>query len=181
MVANQGGTLVPAVTPVKSAYEVHSPTTEFRAFSAASRRSSIRVSPLVEQAQEPMDKEQDLQPPVTPSPFITDGDDEVYDLFSYGAASPTTPYFLSKGAQLVQQTCPPKTLGEPLFSENGRSPSKPLFPISGLIADQPDEGVRQRLAMARRKSLQWAPKIKSPLGRAVSYEREAFGVGNCEL
>ena len=67
--------------------------------------------------------------------------------------SPSTPYYLSQGAKLVQQTCPPKQTRER------------LFPVSGRIEDQPDESVRQRLWLARRKSLQWAPRVNSPLGR----------------
>lgn len=69
--------------------------------------------------------------------------------------SPTTPYYLSQGARLLQQTCPPKRT------------MQPLFPASGRIEDQPDEAVRRRLMLARRKSLQWAPKVGSPLGREV--------------
>ena len=71
--------------------------------------------------------------------------------------SPTTPYFLSKGATLMQQTCPPKQT------------MQGLFPVSGNIDDEPDMEVRKKLLAARRKSLQWAPKVGSPLGRAVSY------------
>ena len=71
--------------------------------------------------------------------------------------SPTTPYFLSKGATFMQQTCPPKQT------------MQGLFPVSGNIEDEPDVEVRRRLLAARRKSLQWAPKVGSPLGRAVSY------------
>jgi len=66
--------------------------------------------------------------------------------------SPTTPYYLSQGAKLVQQTCPPKQ------TQRG------LFPLTGRIEDQPDEGVRARLEAARRKSLVWKPRIGSPLG-----------------
>ncbi|KAL9058094.1 MAG: hypothetical protein Q9162_001956 [Coniocarpon cinnabarinum] len=69
-----------------------------------------------------------------------------------GPNSPTTPYFLHP-TQLVQQTCPPKQSQES------------LFPLSGRIRDQPDESLRQRLTNARRKSLQFAPKVKSPLSQ----------------
>lgn len=67
--------------------------------------------------------------------------------------SPTTPYYLSQGAKLVQQTCPPKQLREG------------LFPVSGKIEDQPDQNLRIRLEAARRKSLIWKPKVGSPLSR----------------
>lgn len=67
---------------------------------------------------------------------------------------PSTPYFMTKGAELVQATCPPK-------QQTGRM----LFPVSGKIEDEPDENIRRRLALARRKSLQWAPRVGSPLRR----------------
>lgn len=79
----------------------------------------------------------------------------IYAESSFG--SPTTPYFLHPEA-LVQKTCPPKQTQQ-LF-----------FPISGRIEDEPDATIRQRLLMARRKSLQWAPKIASPLSRTHSYQ-----------
>ena len=72
--------------------------------------------------------------------------------------SPATPYFLSNRTKLVQQTCPPK---QSMLS---------LFPLSGQIEDA-DESLRERLVLARRKSLQWAPKVRSPLGKTVSYGR----------
>ena len=136
MLANMNGNLVPAETPAKQNAEL-SPTKEFLTFSTpASRRESFAIDPHV---------------PSTPLIQVAD------ENFGESPLSPTTPYYLSRGAELVQQTCPPKQTQEL------------LFPISGRIEDQPDEGVRQRLLMARRKSLQWMPKISSPLGRAVSY------------
>ena len=136
MLANMNGNLIPAQTPVKPAAEL-SPTKEFLTFDTpASRRESFAIPALV---------------PATP--VVPSNDDD----FAKSPLSPTTPYYLSKGAQLVQQTCPPKQTQEL------------LFPISGRIEDQPDEVVRQRLLVARRKSLQWVPKVSSPLGRAVSY------------
>ncbi|KAI9766631.1 MAG: hypothetical protein M1840_006442 [Geoglossum simile] len=66
--------------------------------------------------------------------------------------SPTTPYFL-KPTEMMQRTCPPKAMGG-----TGR-----------LVFLDKDEGVRRRLLLARRKSLQWAPKVGSPLGRGVSF------------
>ena len=137
MLANMNGSLVPAETPSKQTADI-SPTKEFLTFSTpASRRESFAI-PLV-------------QAPATPML------EEAEDGFGDSPLSPTTPYYLSKGARLVQQTCPPKQTQEL------------LFPLSGRIEDQADEGVRQRLLVARRKSLQWVPKVGSPLGRAVSY------------
>lgn len=68
--------------------------------------------------------------------------------------SPTTPYFLHP-QQLVQQTCPPKQTQQPLFPANdsGANPSA--------------DSVRQRLLLARRKSLQFVPRVGSPLARML--------------
>ena len=87
--------------------------------------------------------------PMTPQ---TDAD---YQESNWG--SPATPYFLHP-QQLVQHTCPPKQ-SQQLF-----------FPVSGRIQDEPSESLRQRLTMARRKSLQWAPRTSSPLARTHSYQ-----------
>lgn len=139
--ANLNGCLVPAETPLKATPAVISPTKEFLAFDIPiSRRETFEFN---------------TEPPATPGangPSVGELDDN-YD----SPLSPTTPYYLSKGAKLVQQTCPPKQTQE-LF-----------FPLTGRIEDQPNEVVRQRLLAARRKSLQWASKVQSPLGRTVSY------------
>lgn len=139
MLSSINGNLVPAEVPMRVTFNL-SPTKEFLNFSSPlSRRDSIAV-PL---------PSPDPETPRAIDQFYNDGES------SYG--SPTTPYYLSRGAELVQQTCPPKQT------------MQALFPLSGRIEDQPDERVRQRLLLARRKSLQWAPKVGSPLGRAVSY------------
>lgn len=138
--SNINGSLVPSDFSAKRTSEL-SPTKEFLTFSnAASRRVSFAIPAL-----SPM--------PETPTPF----NDGFGDSYTPSEGSPTTPYYLSKGAKLVQKTCPPKQT------------QQLLFPLSGRIEDQPDETVRRRLLLARRKSLQWAPKVGSPLGRAVSY------------
>ncbi|KAL8960417.1 MAG: hypothetical protein Q9193_002876 [Seirophora villosa] len=139
--ANLNGCLVPAETPLKATPAVISPTTEFLTFDTPnSRRETFEFQ---------------TEAPATPranGPSVGEVND------NYGSPlSPTTPYYLSKGAKLVQQTCPPKQTQE-LF-----------FPLTGRIEDQPNEVVRQRLLAARRKSLQWASKVQSPLGRTVSY------------
>ena len=143
MLANINGSVIPSETPARVSFDL-SPTKEFLNLSSpVSRRESV-VASIPE-----------LQTPKTA--------EYGYDGYEDGASpwgSPTTPYYLSRGAELVQQTCPPKrTL-------------QPLFPLSGRIEDQPDESVKQRLMLARRKSLQWAPKVGSPLGRAVSYGKQ---------
>ena len=144
--ANMNGSLIPAgtETPAKvcPANEM-SPTKEFLTFDTpTSRRDTFiieRHSP------------QEQIAPTTPIAVSTQ-DDMLEDGSAWG--SPTTPYYLSKGADLVQRTCPPKRMG---------------FPVSGDIDDQPDETVRRRLLEARRKSMQWASRVRSPLGRTVSY------------
>ena len=75
--------------------------------------------------------------------------------------SPTTPYYLSQGAKLVQQTCPPKQTQKGLFESEGGTG----FPVTGRIEDQPDESMRIRLEAARRKTMNWRPRVGSPLGR----------------
>ena len=160
MLSNVNGDLVPAETPLKLPSGL-SPTKEFLNLSSPpSHRDSLtpRRSASSSRHSSPPSRRDSFgfpsDHPETPrarEQFYEDGDS------SWG--SPGTPYYLSRGAELVQQTCPPKqTLSA-------------LFPLSGRIEDQPDEIVRRRLLMARRKSLQWAPKIRSPLGRAVSYEK----------
>ena len=174
--SNLNGSLVPVAevstkheTPAKpvSGYQLTSPDNRL-SFGASSRRESIRVSLGPEALAEAIHEEEQPQPPTfkvpsTPASALAAFDGEIgttdfsADDLTTSSGSPTTPYFLSKGAALVQQTCPPK------------QSMQSLFPVSGRIEDQPDEDVRRRLVMARRKSLQWAPKVGSPLGRAVSY------------
>lgn len=148
--ANLNGSLVPAETPVKQPPSEIAPTREFLTFDTPmSRRETF-----------------ELKQQHAPSTPVADGDD-VMMMDAEGVPddeegfdsplSPTTPYYLSQGAKLVQKTCPPKQSRER------------FFPLSGRIEDQPNEAVRQRLMMARRKSLQWASKVQSPLGRTVSY------------
>ncbi|KAI4276369.1 MAG: hypothetical protein LQ337_002540 [Flavoplaca oasis] len=142
--ANLNGSLIPAETPSKAPPVEISPTKEFMTFDTpVSRRETFEILKQI-----PSTPVADIE---TTNGGTADGEDFNSPL------SPTTPYYLSKGAQLVQQTCPPKQSQE-LF-----------FPLSGRIEDQPDAAVRQRLMMARRKSLQWASKVQSPLGRTVSY------------
>jgi len=154
--ANLGGSLVPAgsETPAKISAANLSPTKEFLTFNTpASRRDTFVLDPVEISASEPLPE----APEVPSTPIVTAEDDVLESGSSWG--SPTTPYYLSKGAELVQRTCPPKQMAQ----ERG------LFPVSGDVEDQPDESVRLRLMAARRKSLQWASKTRSPLGRTVSY------------
>ena len=171
--ANLNGNLVPATTtenetPAKPVPAGISPTKEFLTFDTpASRRDSFAIDPAHTHV-----AVDDTLPtaPATPTTITTsaaaeaaaesDNNDEVLKDNESTFGSPTTPYYLSKGAKLVQQTCPPKQMAAPMGS---------LFPVSGNIEDQPDETVRRRLVEARRKSLQWGSRVRSPLGRVVSY------------
>lgn len=185
--ANLGGNLVPVNPTISSVGEAAtpsaqvgiSPTKEFLTFDTpASRRETFiieRNSPIQDKSEEKEATEGVLQQqplsnvdaaavPSTPVVVLNTPSGEYVDEDEDSMNSPTTPYYLSKGAQLVQRTCPPKRLG----CAPGRGG---LFPVSGRIEEVEDEGVRRRLVEARRKSLQWASKTKSPLGRTVSYGR----------
>ncbi|KAL6716396.1 hypothetical protein ACLMJK_005962 [Lecanora helva] len=149
--ANLNGSLVTASDSETSPKSPDmSPTKEFLTFDTpASRRDTFVIEPAQAQVVS------DVAAPSTPG-GISANDETLEERSAYG--SPTTPYYLSKGAKLMQQTCPPKQMA-PMG----------LFPVSGNIEDQPDETVRRRLIEARRKSLQWSSRIRSPLGRTVSY------------
>ncbi|KAL0935047.1 uncharacterized protein CTRU02_209638 [Colletotrichum truncatum] len=87
--------------------------------------------------------------PVTPAPD---------SLARYAAnVTPETPgatdYDSSPTKALLMQTCPPKSNA---YAEMG----------DGILKREKDETVMQRLMAARRKSLQFAPKIGSPLSKA---------------
>lgn len=78
----------------------------------------------------------------------------------YAAAVPldATPTMDAESAQqtaeMMTRTCPPKSSS--VYHDMGE----------GLLRREKDEGVLMRLMAARRKSLQFAPKIGSPLARA---------------
>lgn len=72
-------------------------------------------------------------------------------------SSPSTPYFLH-AQDLVQKTCPPKAHG----------PGDKVF-----LLDEASTPFRQRLLLAKRKSMEFAPKISSPLRRSTGSEGEA--------
>lgn len=114
------------------------------------RDSSAWIKTPSEQLEEDEDDWQALTPvPFTPAPDA---------LARYAAnVTPETPTaafdYESPSAALGMQTCPPKASE---FSDLGE----------GLLERKKDEGVMMRLMAARRKSLQFAPKVGSPLARA---------------
>ena len=150
--ANMGGSLIPAGSemaqaPVKNTV---SPTKEFLTFNTpASRRETFVIEPPTE-----MPKEDLSAAPEAPSTPVAIFADEG-GAMEHGDES-ATPYYLSKDAQLVQRTCPPKQGGELLFS----------------FAGDEDEQVNRKLLEARRKSMAFISKTRSPLGRTVSYGGE---------
>ncbi|KAH0537488.1 hypothetical protein FGG08_005706 [Glutinoglossum americanum] len=140
--ANINGNLVPCDSPAaKDAGRVSfSPTKEFLTFSSpASRRDTFTLPP-------PTTPQQQQQQETTTKGHYDDDDNM--------SLSPTTPYFLHP-SEITQRTCPPKP--------------RLLFPGVGEGKEKEDEAVKQRLLLARRKSLQWAPKVGSPLGRGVRF------------
>ena len=174
MLANLDGNLVCSTyTPAKQQSTVEmSPTKEFLNLSSAARSDrscavgqalvtpqSAAITPFsnpIEEEDEMLLEQEQIDEisilPQTPTPALFEA-----SAAAAGSFSPTTPYYMSQGAKLIQQTCPPKQTGQA------------LFPVSGEIEEQPDESVRQRLMLARRKSLQFAPKVGSPLGKPLGF------------
>ena len=215
MLANLAGTLVPAasnttssgISPVRALAPAPapqqpqmSPTKEFLTFDTPKNRRETFIlpkptSPVATQQEHEQelaeDADGDTAPctPVSPKYNIEGGESGDFD----SPLSPTTPYYLSKGAALVQKTCPPKPStavsgAQPLLDgytpmdsngiDDGPSSNKGAnsalfagfqgFPISGDLDEIGDKALRERLERARRRSLAWVPKVGSPL-RGVSY------------
>lgn len=158
---NMNGTLLPSATPIRPSRRTMSPTkqnfiqpeTPFTA--KVSRRESVQWvrSPSTASPDDQIDDAtQMLSPiPATPAPetIASYGEDGLY---GDDTPSAQTPYFFKK-EMLIQKTAPP---GKRYFdSESG----------SGFLPEKKDESVMLRLMAARRKSLQFAPKIGSPLAR----------------
>ena len=160
--ANMNGTLLPFVTPVKNSRKTMSPTkasftiAETPFTSKSHRRDSVQwvLSPA---NSSDTCEDQILTPvPATPAP-------EVISAYAeegiYGDETPGshTPYYNQK-EHLVQKTAPP---GKRYFDGEGGN--------GGFLSEKKDESVMMRLMAARRKSLQFAPKIGSPLARAAEW------------
>lgn len=100
--------------------------------------------------------------PVTPAPETISAYGESYldELNAEQTPGSQTPYFLHT-EKLVQQTAPVRKFGD--FGgerDNGVNGMR-----AGFLSEKKDESVMMRLMAARRKSLQWAPKVGSPLAR----------------
>ena len=158
--ANLNGTVIPSSelsnSPHGDSTENISPTKEFLNLSSPVSSSSSQGSPSVSIINVPTHTT--VQTPLkaisesSNTDFTTPSAFAPYSEEDFNAGSPTTPYYLSRGAELVQQTCPPKQMREL------------LFPVNGKIEDHPNEEVKRKLWEARRKSLQFAPKVGSRLG-----------------
>ena len=150
--SNFNGNLVPAdFAPIKPAGIDMSPTKEFLNLSSppSSRRETLGPdSPIFHQpafdANQAIGTDDALTMPLPETPL---GIKNPYAESSFG--SPTTPFYLSKEADLLQKTCPPKQKFQSILQGD----------------DDDEERVRQRLIQARRKTLQFAPRVESPLGR----------------
>lgn len=137
------------------------PATNNRRVSREWVRSPIHSSPEELAALEAM--EQDLLPvPATPAPVISAYSERILDENDDDDTETNTPYFLHP-KDLVQMTCPPKKSDRDAFGELDADGE--VEEALGQRVEGGDRGVMARLLMARRKSLQFAPKIGSPLAR----------------
>jgi len=175
--ANLNGTLVPS-TPGRTST---SPTKDFTPglnfSSKKGRRESVEWvrSPSSSASELPADQTLLLSPiPATPAPEALSS---MYtDTGLYGDAETPggqTPYFLHK-EQLVQKTAPAgrryvdSDQEEGMGFEGGKGyrGSGEGGEMAWLgLSEKKDESVMMRLMAARRKSLQFAPKVGSPLAR----------------
>lgn len=161
---NLNGTLVrsTSTTPTHG-MKAQSPTydslviSETPLTSKSHRRDSVQWirSPAASEGSNGHDEQTLLLSPVpaTPAPEVISayGENGLYGEETPGAK---TPYYLHK-EQLAQKTAPP---GKRYFdgAEGG---------TGGFLNEKKDESVMMRLMAARRKSLQWAPKVGSPLAK----------------
>ena len=165
--ANLNGTLVSSSSNTPARNTNMSPTKEFlnleTPYTAKSkRRESIQWVRSPSTSSPDHDELADgslmLSPvPVTPAPEAISayGENGLY-----GDDTPTgqLPYFLN-AQQLIQQTAPPAK--GTFFDDHTSSPRAG----QGFLSQTKDESVMMRLMAARRKSLQWAPKVGSPLAK----------------
>ena len=97
--------------------------------------------------------------PATPAPETISayGEDGLYGV-DQETPGGQTPYFFHK-EQLVQKTAPASRR----FVDTEQDGVEMMG--AGILAQKKDESVMMRLMAARRKSLQFAPKVGSPLAR----------------
>ncbi|ESZ91088.1 hypothetical protein SBOR_8521 [Sclerotinia borealis F-4128] len=167
--ANLNGTLVPSTVPAKSASPTLTyPDTTPRTLKSKRRESfQWQRSPISnEEADEDELGDDDwmLSPvPATPAP-------ETISAYAeeglWGAETPgaQTPYFFKKD-KLVQMTAPGGNKKFVNFEEGESSGSGTSGDGMDFLKKERNQSVMMRLMAARRKSLQWAPKVGSPLAR----------------
>lgn len=155
--ANLNGTIVSSNTPSRaSSYNMSTANTPMT--SKSRRRDSVqwvRSSPASDSPDVTHTSEEDfVLTPVPTTPGLQIYTEEGLD--GYETPGAQTPYFLKKG-ELMQQTAPVKRFVEGDEDQGSGS---------AWLSEKKDESVMMRLMAARRKSLQWAPKIGSPLARS---------------
>lgn len=102
-----------------------------------------------------------------PKSSTSDADDAEYNFnfeFDFSTMSPATPYFLSRNANLTQQTCPPKQTNQGLFSSYTSS----NLGSGNNESSTSGKELRAKLEAARRKSLAYKPRFGSPLSHSRS-------------
>ncbi|CZT04561.1 uncharacterized protein RAG0_10983 [Rhynchosporium agropyri] len=163
--AKLNGELISSMTPNRNA----SPSKEFLHFpdtpvtTKSRRRESVQWvrSPASSSSTDYDDQTLILSPvPATPAPETISayGEDGLY-----GEDTPVgqTPYFLHN-EQLVQKTAP---AGRRFVDTEQVDGQNRVSMGAGFLSEKKDETVMSRLMAARRKSMQFAPKIGSPLAR----------------
>ncbi|KAK0102686.1 hypothetical protein ONS95_006288 [Cadophora gregata] len=163
--AKMNGELVSSMTPNRNV----SPTKEFLHFpdtpgtSKSRRRESVQWirSPASSSSGDVDDQTLILSPvPATPAPETISAYGEE-GLYGEDTPAGQTPYFLHN-AQLVQKTAPAgrRYVDTEQTDSQGRNSMG-----AGFLSEKKDETVMMRLMAARRKSMQFAPKVGSPLAR----------------
>ncbi|KAK4218255.1 hypothetical protein QBC37DRAFT_306358 [Rhypophila decipiens] len=185
--ANMNGTLIP--TPVRNSNHNNTPSRQSTGgpSTPASNKSSSRrrESALWIRTPEQQEVTHTHTPPQSYEDFLNDDSDMDWNgcdltpvpktpapetIARYAAninpdETPTTdedddeddqdPLHMPSPGEIMTRTCPPKASSK-LFSDLG----------AGRLQRDKDEGVLMRLMAARRKSLQFAPKVASPLSKA---------------
>ncbi|PQE17978.1 Breast cancer suppressor BRCT protein [Rutstroemia sp. NJR-2017a BVV2] len=174
--ANLNGTLVPSTAPHKSTYSFSSNSSSENSTpqtQKSKRRQSVQwmKSPARDEDKDELGEDAWMLSPVPATPAPEDIRDFVEGQGGWAAETPgaQTPYFFKK-EKLVQMTAPGGNKKFVNFDEEGDELAGEKEPEKGMgfgmeTAKERDQSVLMRLMAARRKSLQWAPKVGSPLAR----------------
>jgi hypothetical protein len=174
--ANFNGTLVPSTAPHKSTYSFSSNSSSENSTpqtQKSRRRQSVQwmKSPVRDEDKDELGEDAWMLSPVPATPAPEDIRDFVEGQNGWAAETPgaQTPYFFKK-EKLVQMTAPGGNKKFADFEEEGDELAGEKEPEKGMgfgmgTAKERDQSVLMRLMAARRKSLQWAPKVGSPLAR----------------